>query len=178
MVGKVGVNAGDGFATGQFFRFQGLAVGGEDELGAGFGGGRAGAQGFEGVAHNTDLAGGDMDVAALEHAAGHIRCIVVAGAQTFEGRVFIAESRQEGERKLRRVEGLERQIGNSLFDFYCIHDSSCLGKRPLRSHPATLPRLTRPGERWSGMISASERFWGENVYRRCVKLSQWAQWPR
>jgi len=110
MVREVRVGAGDGFATGQFFGFKGLAVGGKDELGLGFCSGRAGAQRLEGFAHGARFAHGDMDVVALEHATRHIRSIVVASTQALECRILIAESGQERERELRRVEGLKGQI--------------------------------------------------------------------
>ncbi|MNE48314.1 hypothetical protein D3C80_1427700 [compost metagenome] len=64
VVGKVRVVAGDGFTRDQFFGLQRLPVGGEDELGFGFCGGRAGAQGLECFAHTARLACGDMNVAA------------------------------------------------------------------------------------------------------------------
>lgn len=106
VIGEVWIVAGDGFATGQFFGFKGLAVGGEDELGSGLCGGGTLAQRLEGFAHCARCAHGDVDVVALEHAVGHIRCVVVAGTQALESRVLIAKSGEEGERKLRRVEGL------------------------------------------------------------------------
>ncbi len=110
MVGEVQVGAGDGFATSQLFGFKGLPIGGEDELGTGFGGGRAGAQRFEGSTHGAGFAHGDMDVVALEHATRHIRSIVVASTQALECRVLIAESGQKREREFRRVEGLKGQV--------------------------------------------------------------------
>jgi hypothetical protein len=67
-----------------------------------------------------------MDVVALEHATRHIRCIVVASTQALECRVLIAESGQERERELRRIEGLKGQVRYGFFDFYCIHGASCL----------------------------------------------------
>jgi len=82
MVGEIRVGAGDGLKAGQFFGLKGLPVGGEDEFGAGFCRGRAGAQGLEGFAHGATgfvwFAHRDMDVVALEHATGQIRSVVVA----------------------------------------------------------------------------------------------------
>ena len=46
---------------------------------------------------------------------------VVARPQALEGRVLIAESGQERERELDRVEGLKGQVQYGFFDFYCIH---------------------------------------------------------
>ena len=66
-------------------------------------------------------AGGDVDVAALEHAAGHIRGVVVACPQALEGGVLVAEGSQEGEREFRSVEGLKGQFREGGFDFYCVH---------------------------------------------------------
>ncbi len=110
MVGEVQVGADDGFATSQLFGFKGLPIGGEDELGTGFGGGRAGAQRFEGSTHGAGFAYGDMDVVALEHATSQIRSIVVARTQSLECRVLIAESGQKLKRKLRRIEWLKGQV--------------------------------------------------------------------
>ncbi|MNP23520.1 hypothetical protein D3C76_1162340 [compost metagenome] len=64
VVGEVRVVAGDGFTRDQFLGLQRLPVGGENELGFGFCGGRAGAQGLECFAHTARLACGDMNVAA------------------------------------------------------------------------------------------------------------------
>ena len=72
-----------------------------------------------------------MDIAALEHATRHIRGVVVAGAQALERGLLIAERGQERERELRRVEGLKGQVRYGFFDFYCIHEASCLCDFPL-----------------------------------------------
>ena len=45
----------------------------------------------------------------------------VAGAQAFEGGFLVAEGSEKGVGELGRVEGLEGQIGNGLFDFYGVH---------------------------------------------------------
>ena len=47
---------------------------------------------------------------ALVVATGHIRSVVVAGAQALEGGVLVAKSGKEGKGELRRVEGLKRQF--------------------------------------------------------------------
>jgi hypothetical protein len=83
-------------------------------------------QRLEGFAHGASVAHGDVDVVALEYATRHIRSIVVASAQAFERSILIAESGQERERELSRVEGLKGEIRYGFFDFYCIHGPSCL----------------------------------------------------
>jgi hypothetical protein len=121
VIGKVRVLARDGFACGQVFGLERLAVRGEDELGLALGGGRAAAQRNQAGAGGAGLADGDVNVAALEHAAGHVGSVVVAGAQAPERGVLVAEGGQEGEGELGSVEGLERQIRDGLFDFYGVH---------------------------------------------------------
>lgn len=91
MVGKVRIGAGDGFAARQLFRLKGLPVGGEDKFSFGFCGGRAGAQGFEGITHSSRFTHCDMDIVALKYTTQHIGRVVVARAQALERRVFIAE---------------------------------------------------------------------------------------
>src|SRR6218665_821436 len=79
--GKIGIRAGDGFTASQIFSLERLAVGGEDEPGFGFCGGRAVTQCRKGRAHGAGRAYRQMNMVALEHATGHIRRIAVAGAQ-------------------------------------------------------------------------------------------------
>lgn len=72
VVGEVFVSAGDSFAAGQLFGFQHLPIGGEDEFGLCLGGGRAGAQGLERVAHLARFTHCEVDVVVLKHATRHI----------------------------------------------------------------------------------------------------------
>ena len=125
MVGEVGIGGGDGVAriaaTDEFLGFQCLAVGGKDEAGLGFGSGGAGAQGLEGFADLAGGADGKVDVVAQQDAAGDLRAIAVAGAQPFERGFLVAEGGEEGIGEFRRIEGLKREIGYGLFDFYGVH---------------------------------------------------------
>jgi len=122
MVGEVRVGTGDCFAIRQVFGLKGLPVCGEDELGLGFGGGRADAQDLEGLAYGTDFAHSDMDVAAEQNATGHVRGVVVPCTQAFESIFLIAERGQERERKIRCLERLQGLFRYGGFNFYCIHD--------------------------------------------------------
>ena len=85
------------------------------------GGGRAAAQRVQRSARGAGRADGDVDVVALEHAAGHVGRVVVASAQALERGVLVAEGGQEGECELSGIERLKRQVGDGLFDFYGVH---------------------------------------------------------
>lgn len=108
MIGEIWIGTSDGFTRDQLFRFERLTIGGEDELGLDLGGGRAGAQCLEGVAHSACCAHGDVDIVTLKHAARYIGGVVVAATQALESCVFVAESGQERERELFPLKRLER----------------------------------------------------------------------
>jgi hypothetical protein len=63
--------------------------------------------------------------------------------QLLDGRFFVPERLQEGERKLRRVEWLRGEIGDGLFDFNGVHVSFVLTRA---SHcPTALPHTGSGG---------------------------------
>ena len=61
------------------------------------------------------------ELVAQQHAASDVRGVVVARAQALERGVLVAESCQEGERKLGGIKGRQGQVGYGLFDLYGIH---------------------------------------------------------
>src|SRR5690606_35182748 len=63
----------------------------------------------------------DVDVAALQTAAGQVGRIGGPDTQPFDGRSLVAERFQEGEGVLFRIKGLFREAGNSFLDFNRIH---------------------------------------------------------
>ena len=62
-----------------------------------------------------------MDVIALENAARKIRFVGVPAFELFERGLFVPERFEEGEREVRRVERLFRELGNGFFDFDGVH---------------------------------------------------------
>jgi hypothetical protein len=113
--------AGDGFAAGQVFGLERLAVGGEDELGLGLGRGRAGLRSALQRRHRCPPADSDVDVVALEHAAGHVGGVVVAPARRRLRSCPCCRrrpGRRRGTRRRRRAGAPGRRW---LFDFYCVH---------------------------------------------------------
>jgi hypothetical protein len=97
VIGKRRVIADDGFAiVGKALGLQRDAIGGEDELGLLLGGGRAIPQGGKGgrdLACRADL---EVNIVALEDAAGEIGLVRVTTPQALEGGFLISEGFEEG----------------------------------------------------------------------------------
>ena len=66
---------------------------------------------------STGQAIGEVDVVALQHAAGQVGGVADTLAELLEGGVLVAEGGQELERELRPLKGLEGEVGKGMFDF-------------------------------------------------------------
>lgn len=62
-----------------------------------------------------------MDVVALEHCAGQVRLVRIPTPKPLESDLFVAESLKECVWERGWVEWRFRELGNSFFDFDCIH---------------------------------------------------------
>jgi len=125
MIGESGVTAGDGFTGGDVLGLEIDAIGGEDELRLGAGGGGAVAKGCQGRCDIARRAGREVDVVGLQDAAdiGLVRC---AGAQPLDRRVLVAEGHEEGIGEFGRIKGLLGKFGHGLFDFNGVQGSTLL----------------------------------------------------
>lgn len=121
MIREVGIGTGDGFAVDEVLGLEVCTVGSEDELRLGLGRCRTSLKRRKRWRDLPCVAGQDVDVAGLEHAA-EIGLVGRATSQALEGCSLIAEGFQEGIWELSSVEGLFREVGDSLFDFYGIHE--------------------------------------------------------
>ena len=92
MIGKVGKITGDDFAGAQVFGLELRTIGGQYEFGLVASGLRAVAQGRERTADCAGIAGGNMDIVALEDAASDVGLIGVALAQPIDRSRFVLES--------------------------------------------------------------------------------------
>jgi len=81
VIGEGRIIAGDRLAIDEVLGFKGFAVGGEDELGLLFVGGRAFPQGGERGSHLALRADLEVDVVALENAAGEVGLVGIATAK-------------------------------------------------------------------------------------------------
>ena len=91
VVGEVLVGAGDGLAAGQVFGLEVRAVGGEDELRLGLGGGGAVLQRLERLRDLPGVAGQDVDVVGLENAA-EVGLVRRARAQALDRRSLLPKA--------------------------------------------------------------------------------------
>jgi hypothetical protein len=101
MVGKVREGAGDRLAACQVFRLEVRAVGSEDELRLGLGGGGAVLERFERLRHRACVAGQDVDVAGLENAA-EVGPVRRPRTKALDRRILVAEGFKEGIGEVRR----------------------------------------------------------------------------
>ena len=115
VVGEVLEGAGDRLAAGQVFGLEVRAVGGEDELRLGLGGGGAVLERLERLRDLPCLAGQDVDVVGLENAA-EVGLVRRPGAKALDRRRLVAEGFKEGIGEVRSVEGLLRKVGDGLLD--------------------------------------------------------------
>ena len=76
----------------------------------------------EGGRHFSFRADFEMNVVALQNAAGQIGLVRIAAFEPFKGGLLVAEGFEEGKGESRGIERRFRQLGNSFFDFDCIHD--------------------------------------------------------
>lgn len=120
-IAKAGIGAGDGLAIDEVFGFDGLAIGGEDELGLISAGGSALSQRGQGRRHFAFRADLEMDVVALQHPAGQIGLVRISALEPFKGGLLVAEGFEEGVGKSVRVERRFGEPGNGFFDFDCVH---------------------------------------------------------
>ncbi len=122
VVVKVRVVAGNGFAIGQVFCLQAVAVRSEDELGLVFGSGGTLPQGGEGGGDCTGGAHLEVNVVALEHAP-QIRLVRAAflALEPLDSRGLVAEGFQKSKGKLVWVKGGFSKLGNGFFNLNSIH---------------------------------------------------------
>ncbi len=143
VVVKVGILAGDGLAIDEIFGLKARAVGGKDEFGFVASGGRAITQGRERRSHLAIAANVQVNIVALEHAAGQIRLVRAAAVEPFKGRLLISEGFEKGKREHRRVKGRFGKPGDGFFNFNGIHMLTISGAT-LTSWPYNRERDRRP----------------------------------
>ena len=120
VIGKVLEGAGDGLAAGQVFGLEVRAVRSKDELRLGLGRRRAGLESGQRLRHPPSVAGQNVDVAGLENTA-EVGFVRRPRTQALDCRRLVAKGFKEGVGELCTVEGLLREVGDGLFDFYGIH---------------------------------------------------------
>ena len=125
VIGEVLEGTDDGVAACQVFRLEVRAVGREDELRLGLGGGWAVLERLERLRDLPGSAGQDVDVVGLEDAA-EVGLVRRPGAKALDRRLLVAKGFKEDVGELCGVEGLLRKVGDGLFNFYCVHVASCL----------------------------------------------------
>ena len=110
VVRKIAIGAGNGFAVDQILCLQVGAVRGEDELG--FRRARLGAftKGLQRLVDRPRIARGDMDIVALEDAAGKVRGVGCPGPQLLQRVRLAPECFEKREWKLRPVKWLGGQF--------------------------------------------------------------------
>ena len=116
MVGKILVGTGDGLAARQVLGLKVHAVGRQDELRFRFGGRGALLQRRQRLRDLSRVACGDVNVVGLKNAA-KVGLVRRAGAQPLDRRLLVAESFEEGIRKVLGVKRLIRQLRNGFFYF-------------------------------------------------------------
>ena len=116
MVGEILVRTGDGLAARQVLGLEIHAVGRQDELRFGFGGRGAVLQRRQRLRDLSRVACGDVNVVGLKNAA-KVGLVRGAGAQPLDRRLLVAESFEEGIRKVLGVKRLIRQLRNGFFYF-------------------------------------------------------------
>ena len=77
---------------------------------------------------------GNVDVAALEDAAGQVGCIGRSGAQPLDRGGLVAKGFEKRERKLGRVKRLLGQGRDGFLNFDCVHRVPALLPLPSRLH--------------------------------------------
>lgn len=80
----------------------------------------AGLESGQRLRHPPSVAGQNVDVAGLEHAA-EVGLVRRPRAQALDGRRLVAEGFEEGTGKLGGVKGLLREVGDGLLDFDGVH---------------------------------------------------------
>ena len=118
---KIGVVAGDGLAITEVLRLKTFAVGGEDELDLVPSSSWAIPQACEGSSHLTFRANLQMDIIALEYAAGQVRLVRATAFKPLDRGWLVTKGFEESKGELLRVKGSFSQSGNGFFDFDCIH---------------------------------------------------------